>query len=97
MMAQPVWRVLQGLCLVLYALGLAALAGWWSGAGAVLCGRASVAMLAVHLLELVWARRWVAMYPGALGVSVLLTVLFGALHWWPLKARAAPARNADGA
>ena len=54
-------------------------------------------MLAVHVLELVWARRWLALHPGPRWVSVLLTVLFGVLHWWPLKVRASQVPDRDGA
>mgnify|MGYP000850217812 CR=1 FL=1 len=97
MKASPVIKVLQGLCLVLYGLGLAAQLGLWAGEGAELCLRASFAMLAVHALELLLARRWVALHPGPRWVSVLLTVLFGVLHWWPLKVRASPVPDRDGA
>ena len=97
MKASPVIKVLQGLCVGLYALGFAALTGLWAGEGAVLCLRVSLAMLAVHMLELAWARRWLALHPGPLWVSVLLTVLFGVLHWWPLKVRASQVPERDGA
>jgi len=97
MTASPVIKVLQGLCLVLYGLGLAAQLGLWAGEGAELCLRVSLAMLAVHMLELAWARRWLALHPGPLWVSVLLTVLFGVLHWWPLKVQASQVPERDGA
>jgi hypothetical protein len=97
MKASPVIKVLQGLCLVLYGLGLAAQLGLWAGEGAELCLRASFAMLAVHVFELAWARRWLALHPGPLWGSVLLTVLFGVLHWWPLKVRASQVPDRDGA
>jgi len=97
MMAPPLVKVLQGLCLGLYAMGFAALTGLWMGEGAVLCMRASLAMLAVHALELLLARRWVALHPGPWWVSAALTLLFGALHWWPLKLRAAQVPERDGA
>ena len=97
MTASPVIKVLQGLWLVLYGLGLAAQLGLWAGEGAELCLRASLAMLAVHVFELAWARRWLALHPGPLWVSVLLTVLFGVLHWWPLKVQASQVPERDGA
>ena len=97
MTASPVIKVLQGLCLVLYGLGLAAQLGLWAGEGAELCLRVSLAMLAVHMLELAWARRWLALHPGPLWVSVLLTMLFGVLHWWPLKVQASQVPERDGA
>ena len=97
MKASPVIKVLQGLCLVLYGLGLAAQLGLWAGEGAVMCLRASLAMLAVHALELLLARRWVALHPGPRWASAVLTLLFGALHWWPLKVRASQVPDRDGA
>ena len=97
MKASPVIKVLQGLCLGLYAMGFAALTGLWMGEGAVLCMRASLAMLAVHVLELAWARRWLALHPGPRLVSVLLTALFDVLHWWPLKVRASQVPDRHGA
>ena len=97
MKASPVIKVLQGLCVGLYAMGFSALTGLWAGEGAVLCLRASLAMLAVHALELLLARRWVALHPGPRWVSAVLTLLFGALHWWPLKVRASQVPDREGA
>ena len=82
MKASPVIKVLQGLCLFLYGLGLAAQLGLWTGEGAVLCLRASLAMLAVHALELLLARRWVALHPGPRWVSAVLTLLFVSTRSW---------------
>lgn len=42
-------------------------------------------LLAVHLLEVPIMFRYVRRYPGSLAVSLLLTLLFGFLHWWPLR------------
>jgi hypothetical protein len=97
MKASPVIKVLQALCVGLYAMGFTALTGLWAGEGAVLCLRASLAMLAVHALELLLARRWVALHPGPRWVSAVLTLLFGALHWWPLKVRASQVPDREGA
>lgn len=44
---------------------------------------AAVALVA-HALEAVVAFRHVRLYPGSLGMSLLLTLLFGFLHWKPL-------------
>ena len=41
-------------------------------------------LLAVHLLEVVFCFKKVALYKGPLLGSVLLTLLFGFLHWKPL-------------
>jgi hypothetical protein len=95
MMPVLMLRTMQLLCLGLYGLGVAALGGWWSGAVPMWCWRASLAIWAVHGLELVLARRWVALHTGPYWHSVLLTLLFGALHWWPLKTRAEQAPHQD--
>jgi hypothetical protein len=41
-------------------------------------------LLAAHVLELIVFHRQVALYRGPMLVSVLLTLLFGFLHWKPL-------------
>lgn len=70
--------------LVLYALALLGLAlplPWDSNA---LLQRIALILLAVHVLETVLMWRHVKAYRGPLGVSVLLSLLFGLLHWLPL-------------
>jgi len=63
--------------------------------------RAALILLAIHLAELLWAFKHVRLYKGALAVSVLLTLLFGLLHWKPLadaaRAAAEAAAEATGA
>ncbi len=44
----------------------------------------TVVLLAAHLLEVVICFRKVALYKGPLLESVLLTLLFGFLHWKPI-------------
>ncbi|CAJ0780078.1 hypothetical protein LMG19083_00617 [Ralstonia psammae] len=44
----------------------------------------ALALLAVHLLEVVLCFRKVALHKGPLLDSVLLTLLFGFLHWKPM-------------
>lgn len=47
-------------------------------------------LLVVHALEVAVFYRKVALYPGPVVVSIVLTLLFGFLHWKPLAdARAA--------
>lgn len=50
------------------------------------------ALLAVHLLEVVFCFRKVALHKGPLFDSVLLTLLFGFLHWKPMADAATRAR-----
>lgn len=42
-------------------------------------------LLVAHVLEAVVFHRKLALYQGPMIVSVLLTVLFGFLHWLPLS------------
>jgi hypothetical protein len=46
---------------------------------------AVVVLLGLHLVEVVVFRSKIALYQGSMAVSVLLTVLFGFLHWLPLS------------
>lgn len=41
-------------------------------------------LLAAHALEVVVFYRKVALYKGSVAVSIVLTLLFGFLHWKPL-------------
>lgn len=53
---------------------------------------AAAVLLAVHLLEVVFCFKKVALHKGPLFDSVLLTLLFGFLHWKPLADAARRAR-----
>jgi hypothetical protein len=80
-------------CLALYALGLAALAGWLHGPSATLFEVGAGAFIAIHMLELPFFWKILRTYRGAFAASVLQALLFGALHSVPL-ARAARATRA---
>jgi uncharacterized protein YhhL (DUF1145 family) len=45
----------------------------------------AIVLLAGHVLELLVAFRSIKRYPGPLIDSMALTLLFGFLHWWPLR------------
>jgi uncharacterized protein YhhL (DUF1145 family) len=46
--------------------------------------RISLILLVIHAIELLIMRKTIRTYPGPFAVSVLLTLLFGLLHWKPL-------------
>ena len=71
-------------CLVAYALGLAALVGLIHGPLASIAAIVTIALLGAHALELLYAFRFLHRYRGSMGMSVLLAMLFGVLHWAPL-------------
>ena len=75
-------------CLVLYALGLAALAGWLPGAAGLVLEWLAAAFIAIHVLELPFFWTVLRTYRGSFAASVLQALMFGALHSLPL-ARAA--------
>ena len=47
--------------------------------------RISLILLAVHAVEAVVMFKDVRRYHGALGTSIVLSLLFGLLHWLPLR------------
>jgi hypothetical protein len=51
-------------------------------------------LLATHMLEVVICLRWIRLYPGPLAVSIVLTLLFGFVHWLPYKRQAERAGGA---
>lgn len=71
--------------IVIYLLAVAGVAGWLPEGPASVLQRAAVVLLALHLLEVPLAFRYIRRHPGPLVDSVGLTLLFGFLHWLPLK------------
>lgn len=76
-------------CLAIYALALVGLFAPLPFALQTPLFYAAAILLACHGLEALLMLRTVRRYPGSLATSLLLTLLFGFLHWWPLR------RNAD--
>lgn len=75
--------------LALYALAIAALLvplPWGAGP---LVQRIALITLAIHVVELLFVFKHVKAYTGPLATSVALTLLFGLLHWLPIKNRQA--------
>ncbi len=81
--------ILKAACLAIYGLALAGVAGLLPHGPTVTMQAIAVAFLAIHALELVLAAEKVRLYRGWWIVSMVLTLLFGVLHWMPLaKAQA---------
>ena len=76
--------VLKAVCLGIYALAMAGLAGLLPSGLAGSMQTIALVMLAVHVVELAVMFKHVKRYPGPLAISILLTMLFGLLHWKPL-------------
>ncbi|BAL27464.1 hypothetical protein [Azoarcus sp. KH32C] len=75
--------LLKGFCLVVYALAVVGIFIPLPGNTATI-QYAALILLGGHVLEIFIAFKSVRLYKGPLAVSVLLTVLFGFLHWIPL-------------
>ena len=76
--------LLKAGCLVIYAMSMAGLVGLLPAALASTMQTLALALLAIHALETLVMFRHVRLYPGPLAISVILTLLFGLLHWKPL-------------
>jgi uncharacterized protein YhhL (DUF1145 family) len=77
-------RLLKIGLLAFYALGLVSLVlPLPAGAGQVV-QRLCLIVLAVHVLETALVFKALRRHPGPLAQNVGLSLLLGALHWWPL-------------
>jgi len=78
------FMVLKALCLAVF--GLAILANFvampeWLASGVQTL---AVILLFVHVIEVFFFWRYVKMWQGPLIGSIVLTLLFGILHWKPM-------------
>ena len=76
-------------CLVIYGLGVVAWVGLLPPGVGTAMQWLALALLVAHAVEAVLMFRYVRRYAGPLWVSVVLTLLFGLLHWKPLARKAA--------
>lgn len=79
--------ILKASCLAIYFLAILAAAGTLPDGLASVMQWIAVLLLAGHVLELAVAFKAVRRYPGPLIDSIALTLLFGLLHWRPLRER----------
>ena len=82
--------ILKAACLLIYALGLAAASGLLPESLSFMAPLTAV-LLAGHLLETVIMFRYIKRYLGPLAISIVLSLLYGLLHWVPLKRQATQA------
>ena len=76
--------ILKSLLLAVYLTALVAVTGLIQFPFSALVIKLALALLGVHLLELIIMFKHVRRYSGGLPMSMLLTLLFGLLHWKPL-------------
>ena len=77
-------NLLKAGCLLIYGLALAAFFGHLPGAVGHALQTLALVFGVVHVLEVVVMYPKVRLYPGPLAMSIVLTLLFGLLHWMPL-------------
>lgn len=76
--------LLKAACLAVYVLAAAKLAGLLPEDSFNRTPLVAAVLLGLHALELLFAFKHVRRYKGPIAASVLLTLLFGVLHWKPL-------------
>jgi uncharacterized protein YhhL (DUF1145 family) len=80
-----VHTLLKASCLAIYLLAIIASFAIPSASVTSVLQVGAILLLAGHVLELLVAFRSIKRYPGPLVDSMSLTLLFGFLHWWPLR------------
>ena len=75
-------------CLLFYGATLVSLSGVMPEWLTAVLQIGTALLFFVHALEVALCFKYVRMYEGPLLVSVLLTLLFGFVHWMPYKKRA---------
>lgn len=79
--------ILRALCVLLYLLAAAATVGLLPETVGPALRATALVFLLVHAGELLVFFPRVRRYQGPLAFSIVLTLLFGLLHWLPLPAR----------
>ncbi len=77
------------ICLLFYAAALLSLMVEMPARLEQVLQYGTLLLFAAHAIEIVVAFRYIKLYEGSLVVSMLLTLLFGFVHWMPYKKRAA--------
>ncbi len=77
-------NLFKAACLVVYAAALARWAGWLPPGVFPYATWIAAGLLVTHAIEVFAFMKHLRLYRGPLAVSVVLTLLFGLLHWKPL-------------
>lgn len=86
--------LLRALCLLAYAMALGKLAGLVPAGSFDRAPTVALVLFALHVGELLLVFKHVRLYKGPLAVSIVLTLLFGLLHWKPLVDEKANSQSA---
>ena len=80
--------ILKATLLVVYLLAIASHLVTFPGDAGPVVQTMALALLLIHALECLLAFRYIKLYPGSLLHSMVLSLLFGLLHWMPLARKA---------
>ena len=80
--------IFKATILVVYLLGIASHLVAFPGQAGPIVQTVSLALLLIHALECLLAYRYIKLYSGPLLVSLVLSMLFGLLHWMSLAREA---------
>lgn len=78
-------NTLKASCLALYLLAIVGSFGALPDGITSALQLVAIVLLAGHVLEVLLAFGTLKRHPGPLVDSIGLTLLFGFLHWWPLR------------
>ena len=82
--SEPLNSLLRGGCIAVYLAAGAGALGLLPPPWAAPAVSVGVFVVAAHTLELLLLRRHLGLHPGTPGQAVVLALLFGSLHWFPL-------------
>ncbi|MFO1407237.1 MAG: hypothetical protein U1F08_06870 [Steroidobacteraceae bacterium] len=77
--------LIKAVAVLVYVGAAIGAAGWLPPAIALPLGKVALVLLLLHALEVPVALPHIRRYPGPLVDSIALTLLFGFVHWLPLK------------
>lgn len=79
----------KSVCLMIYALAIASYAVSFPDMLTTVVRYGALILLVAHAVEVVVCFKYLKLYKGSIAVSIVLTLLFGLLHWKPLANAAA--------
>ena len=78
-------KILQAATLMIYTLGILPLFTPVLGSAGIYFSYFTLIAFVGHILEALCAAKYLKLHPGGMLQSIVLCILFGLLHWLPLK------------
>jgi len=86
-------QILKAACVLVYLLALGQLTGMFPSGQLDRLPTVALVLLLIHAVEVALFFKHVRLYRGPLITSVVLTLLFGLMHWKPLADAQARAKT----